>query len=273
MIHPLTDIQQIDDELEPYLEQVGDIFQAFRLQDSTCVSYGVRVGAESFFVKHSCESRGVASLRRAVALNRAVEHPALPRLHNSFGTPLGGLALVYDWAPGEVLYDYTLFRGERRTAPFSPLTRFRGQPVDEIQRALTVIYDVHQLLAEKGYIAVDFYDGCMLYDFDTRKLHLCDLDEYRHGQFTNEVGRLPGSKRYMAPEEFQQGQPIDQVTNVFTLGRAAFELLADGTTAEEKWRGTKGQYPVAKKAVAEKREERYASVKEYVEAWRYSTGG
>jgi serine/threonine-protein kinase len=209
----------------------------------------------------------VKSLRRGAALNRAVQHPALPHLHNIFGTPAGGLALVYDWAAGEVLYDYTLFRGQRETHPQSPIVRLRALPVERIQAVLAVIYDLHLLLAKEGFIAVDFYDGCLLYDFETHALHIVDLDEYRRGPFTNEVGRLPGSKRFMAPEEFQVGARIDQVTNVFMLGRAAFELLADGSTVEEKWRGTPGQYAAARKAVSEPREARFGSVKEYIEAW------
>ncbi len=268
MIHPLTDIQQIDDELEPYLEQAGEIFQAFRLQDSACVSYGVRVGEKRFFLKHSAQPRGVVSLRRAYALNRAVQHPALPHLYNAFGTPAGGLALVYDWAPGELLYDYTIFRGERQTNPLSPIVRFRELPAERAQAALDVVYNVNLLLAENGYIAVDFYDGCILYDFDTHSTHIIDLDEYRPGPFNNEAGRLPGSKRFMAPEEFQLGARIDQVTNVFTLGRAAFELISDGSTERSKWRGTDGQYTVALKAVSEDRAARYQNVPFYVAAWR-----
>ncbi len=268
MIHPLTAIQQIDDELEPYLESVGEIFQAFRLQDSACVSYGVRVGEERFFLKHSAQPRGVISLRRAAALNHAVQHPALPRLHNAFGAPAGGLVLVYDWAPGEVLYDYTQFRGQRLTNPRSPILRFRALPAERILDALAVIYDLHRLLAEKGYIAVDFYDGCILYDFDTFTTHIIDLDEYRPGPFTNAEGRLPGSKRFMATEECQPGARIDQATNVFTLGRAAFELLSDGTTAWEAWRGTPEQYAAALKAVSPQREARFQTVREYVQAWR-----
>ncbi len=267
MIHPLTEIQQIDDELEPYLESVGEIFQAFRLQDSSCVSYGVRVGEQRFFIKHSAQPLGVVALRRAAALNRAVQHPALPRMYNTFGTTAGGLALVYDWVPGEVLYDYTIFRGQRMTNPFSPMVRFRQLPIERIQATLDVIYDLHLLLADKGYIAVDFYDGCILYNFETHTTYIIDLDEYRPGPFTNPEARLPGSKRFMAPEEFRAGARIDQDTNVYMLGRTAFELLSDGSTMMEKWRGTPAQYAAARKAVSVDRTARFDSVREYLEAW------
>ena len=38
-----------------------------------------------------------------------------------------------------------------------------------------------------------------------------------------------GSSRFMAPEEFERGALIDERTNVFTMGRTAAVLLADGT--------------------------------------------
>ena len=33
------------------------------------------------------------------------------------------------------------------------------------------------------------------------------------------MGRMFGSRRFMAPEEFELGAPLDQRTTVFTLGR------------------------------------------------------
>lgn len=44
-------------------------------------------------------------------------------------------------------------------------------------------------------------DGCFLYDDERLAMHLVDLDEYRPGPFTVTADRLPGSSRYMAPEE------------------------------------------------------------------------
>lgn len=50
------DVERIDEEVEDYLRTAGDVFAAFRLQDSGCTSYGVAVGEERFFVK--CSSVG-----------------------------------------------------------------------------------------------------------------------------------------------------------------------------------------------------------------------
>ena len=68
-------------------------------------------------------------------------------------------------------------------------------------------------------MAVDFYDGAMIYDFATQALRLIDLDHYRDRPFINEMGRLFGSTRFIAPEEFEHGALIDEITTVFTMGR------------------------------------------------------
>ena len=74
---------------------------------------------------------------------------------------------MLDWLPGEDLYDYTRSRGvSGRSNPKNPHARFRALPVSRILDSLETIYAAHLQLAENGFIAVDFYDGCILYDFE-----------------------------------------------------------------------------------------------------------
>jgi serine/threonine-protein kinase len=141
-------------------------------------------------------------------------------------------------------------------------------PETQILDALERIYDVHLVLAERGYVAVDFYDGCIIYDFGQAQTYVCDLDEYRTGPFVLETKRLPGSKRFMAPEEWKRGSRIDQVTNVFTLARTAMVLLGDGTGAMKPWRGTEEMREVTVRATRVNRAERHQTVKEFVDDWR-----
>ena len=130
------------------------------------------------------------------------------------------------------------------------------------------IFDLHVLLAEKGFIAADLYDGCFLYDFSARRMHICDLDEYRRGPFRLEADRLPGSTRFMAPEEWQRGSQIDQVTNVFTLGRTAAILLGNRQGQPDAWRGTPAMGRVVQRATQEQRSSRFLSVATFTKAWR-----
>ena len=179
------------------------------------------------------------------------------------------MALVYAWAPGEVLNDPRFTREQRRHDPAHPHVRFRSLPTEEILAALDTVFDAHVLLAERGF-ASDFYDGCMIYDFENHRTYLCDLDEYREGPFVLEMDRAYGSTRFMAPEEFRRGAVIDQVTNVFNLGRAAAVLLGDGTESMDAWKGTEAMRKVVERATLADRTLRYQSVEELVGEWRAS---
>ena len=271
MPHPLTEIEVIDVAIEPYLRQVGEVFQAFRQQDSGTVSYGALVGGRRWFVKESGNPSIVESLRRALHLHTTVQHTALPRLHSWFRTP-GGLVLVYEWVPGEVLHNPRFTREQRRRDPAHPHVRFRSLPVGEIVDALDTILDVHVLLADRGFVASDFYDGCIIYDFAGRRVFLCDLDEYRRGPFVLDMDRNYGSTRFMAPEEFQRGATLDQVTNVFSLGRAATVLLGDGTESMDAWRGSDALREVVMRATSADRSQRHQSVREFADEWHGAVG-
>ena len=153
MTHPLTSVASIDTPVEAYLREVGEVFRVFGHQDSGTTSYGVLVDGRRWFVKPSDDPSIAESLRRALHLNTRVRHPALPRLHNSFLVP-GGLALVYEWVPGEVLNDPRFTSQQRVSDPAHPHVRFRGLPVGRIIDALDTIFDVHLLLAESGFVGV-----------------------------------------------------------------------------------------------------------------------
>lgn len=203
----------------------AEIFATFdhRTQDSGNISYGVRTDGGDFFVKTAGLreddrpllgfSDRVRLLQRAAVLHRGCDHPVLATLRNVIASAEGPM-LVYDWAPGALL------RGPH-------LERFRRLPQRTALGVLDRIYAAHAALGAQGWIAVDFYDGCLLYDEETDRITLVDLDMYRDRPFRNQMGRMFGSSRFMAPEEHTLGARIDQRTTVYTLGRAAC-VLAPG---------------------------------------------
>ncbi|MGW6881893.1 serine/threonine protein kinase [Streptomyces goshikiensis] len=266
--HPLLDVAHVT-AFDAYLADVGTVFRTFADQDSGCVSYGVLIDGRKWFAKSASTPAAVSSLRRAVTVHEAVAHPAItPLLHHL--TTDAGLAVVYPWVPGEVLYHPTRSRSGGRTAPDSPMARFRRLPLSQVHDALDIVLDAHLAVEAAGLVAVDLYDGCMLYDFEEQRMRLCDLDEYRQGPFTLNTDRLPGSSRYMAPEEFVRGSVIDVRTTVFNLGRA-LRLLLDAGDEETQWRGTRGQLGVIQQATATDPQTRFPSVRSLVEAWSTAT--
>ena len=179
----------------------------------------------------------------------------------------GRLTLVYPWVEGEVLYHATVPRTVRRSDPGSAMARFRQLPVPAVTGVVDQLLDAHLAVEGAGFVAVDFSDGCIIHDFHSGAVWLCDLDEYRPGPFTVDAERLPGSTRYMAPEEWRRGATIDRRTTVFNLGRGA-RLLLDAGDVEAAWRGTDDQLEVVRRATEPDPARRYASVAELVEAWR-----
>jgi serine/threonine protein kinase len=267
MSHDLISIREADTPIEELVREAGEIVRAYREQDSGCVSYVLEVDEGRLFVKAALTVAARASLLRAEALHGAIRSPTLPRLLNAFSTPEGP-AHVFEWVPGEILYDYVTMDGERgRAEPSSAHARFRRLPVHLILDALATIYDLHVRIAAAGFVAVDFYDGCILYDFEAHRTWVCDLDEYRPGPFTLDAPRLPGSRRFMAPEEFVRGSVIDQRTNVFTLGRAAAVLLSDGDLESGAWRGSEAMREVLRRATSPVRGNRFEAVADFVNAW------
>ncbi len=260
--HPLLDITEIDTDISDYLKHIGEGTYRFPEHDSRCQSFKVEVDSQRWFVKHGNIPQTITWLKQAVRFHTAVQHEALPQLHNAFSTP-DGFTLVYNWVNGEGL------RPERELHPgeIHPRDRFCALPADEIVDALNVIYDVHLLIEKKGFIAEDFYDGCIIYNFEKKQTHLYDFDHYHPAPFINDRGRLYGSRRFMAPEEFQKGERIDERTNVFMLGRTAFVLLANSSNSRDDWKGSEAMWQVAEKATNADKQLRYQSVRAFVSAW------
>ena len=260
--------------LEGQLGEPVEVFAAFDAvtQDSGNVSYGVRAGGDRYFVKTAGQpdnplpslshDKRVALLRNAVRLRASYDHPALPRLHHVIETADGPM-LVYEWVNGELLGA----KRAHREDPGSAFQRFRTLPAKEVAQALDVVFDLHAALSREGWVAVDFYDGCLIYDFERRHIRVIDLDHYHDGPLANEMGRMFGSTRFMAPEEFELGATIDERTNVFTMGRTMSVFLSDGTLDRKAFRATDALYQVMLRACQEIRADRYESVAAFHLAW------
>ena len=270
MSHPLLDADRIDGPPGPFLESIGDVFATFGapVQDSGNVSYGVQIDNERYFVKttdpeievYADHATRAELLYNAARVKRSCDHPVLPVLHHIVESAHGPM-LVYDWVDGELLRD-------KSDDLQSPQQRFRRLPVGEILAVLGAIYELHVQLVRAGWIAVDFYDGCTLYDFVRREIHVVDLDNYRQMPTRNDMGRMFGSTRFMAPEEFELGADIDERTTVFSMGRAAAVFLSDSSLAREPFRASDALYEVVLRACREDPDQRYQSMQDFYAEWR-----
>jgi serine/threonine-protein kinase len=271
--HPLRGDVATPLPLEDYLGRVGSVFVALRGHDSHNISFGVDVDGDRYFVKYTEHEGALRYLHGAVTFHAAVQHPAIVPLVGTI-TPAAGFAVVHPWRDADVLNDAFAPNPEGalpRDDPRSTFARFRALPIDDLLRALDSIFDAHRAVAQRGFVAVDFYDGSILYDFARNEVYLCDLDTYCPGPYVLDVDVQFGSSRFMAPEESQRGAKIDERTTVFTLGRTAFVFLSRGLLGEqdeESWRTSAALYAVARRAVRRDPANRHASVAEFVTAWQ-----
>jgi serine/threonine protein kinase, bacterial len=178
----LVEVRKVDAGIEDFLSSLGEVFVVHRGHDSGNTSYGVRIGAHAWFVKHAEDDEPIRHLESAIVFHAAVQHPAIIPLVGWFHTSTG-LAIVYEFRDGLIVNDPLAPGALPRQHPDSTYARFRRLPVDEIIRALDTVFDAHVAVASAGFVAVDFYDGAIIYDFENQQVHVCDLDSYRPGPY------------------------------------------------------------------------------------------
>ncbi len=214
----------------PEVDALGEVFVTIAGHDSGCTSYGV-AGPDGTrrFVKVAFGSDRW-QLERAILFHDKVSAPHVLPMEDSLALQDSarrgpGVGVVYPFLDSTILNDATQPGAKHHDDPGSALQRFIDEPTERILGVIDAIVDAHLAIAEQGFVAVDFYDGCLMYDFDSGDVQLVDLDLYIEGPYTLTADRQFGSTRFMAPEEFCRGAVIDQQTTVFTLGRTAMVLL------------------------------------------------
>lgn len=260
-----------------WLEEMGNVFKVFQDQDSGNISFGIEADGIKKFVKYAGAKtmnfkgepeQAINNLKECVAVYQDLSHPYLVKLLDHFQVG-EGYALVFDWFESENLHPHWTFPPPLKyNHPESPYFRYKQLPLSDRLKSFQSILEFHVHTEKKGYVAVDFYDGSILYDFENNETKICDIDLYRKKPLINTMGRMWGSKRFMSPEEFELGAVIDERTNVFNMGAIAFGLFgAELDRSFLKWDAGDTLYNVASKAVRENREERYASVEEFHFYW------
>ncbi|WP_035345084.1 protein kinase domain-containing protein [Alkalihalobacillus hemicellulosilyticus] len=274
-----VDFQLQEEHTFNWLKQLGAVFCVFDQQDSGNISFGVENDGQRYFVKYAGAKPidftgnpkdAIERLKKAVPVYQSLEHPHLIKLLDYFSTE-NGYAVVFQWFEGECLHSHWSFGGVAKfTNPKSPFYRFKKLEVEKRLKALDAIFSFHTYVESQKYVAVDFYDGSILYDFKNDETKICDIDFYREAPSRNDLGEdFWGSNRSKSPEEFELGSPIDSITNVFNLGAIAFGLLGgEMDRSFSKWDANQGLYEVARRAVEEDRNNRYSTIKEFYDAWK-----
>ncbi|MGL4453182.1 MAG: serine/threonine protein kinase [Sarcina sp.] len=261
-----------------WLSEFGKVFTVFAQQDSGNICFGVEKENKRLFIKYAGAPTinyngntedAILRMKKSISIYKEINHKNLIKLIDNF-EQIGGYVTVYEWADGECLNAHWNFdKYPKYTHPNSPNFKFNNLDLDLKLRCLKEIFNLHEVVAEKGYVAIDFYDGSIMYDFKSNKTTICDIDFYEKSPVINIMGQMWGSSRFMSPEEFELGATIDEVTNVFTMGAIAFELLGSNYNRNiEEWIASEELFQVAKKATSRNRDQRYQSISDFYNDWK-----
>jgi len=249
-----------------FIRKYGKVFKVFDDQDSGNICFGLQSGENKYFIKFAgapTERAGVSAeeaisnLKQTTHIYQDLAHPTLIRFINAEEIG-GGFAVIYEWADGECM---------GRMYPLSR-KKFMQMSLDVKLQVFNEVLAFHAYVANCGYIAIDFYDGSIMYDFNRKKTTICDIDFYAKRPYINQMGRMWGSSRFMSPEEFELGATIDEVTNVYLMGQTAFALFSDSNHSEDVWPLNKKLYNVVQKAISNNRIERQQSINQLIVEWK-----
>ncbi|MCI8441125.1 MAG: serine/threonine protein kinase [Provencibacterium sp.] len=249
-----------------FLKEYGRVFQVFDGQDSGNLCFGLEKAGERRFVKFAgapakeYDGEPADAIRRLQAAQppyRALCHKNLVQLLEAREIG-GGFALVFRWAQGDCM-------GRAYPAAHK---RFMGLPAAARLQVFEDILDFLRHVHACGYMPVDFYDGSILYDFESGRTTVCDIDFFRKKPCRNDVGRMWGSSRFMSPEEFLLGAALDERTSVYTAGAFAFALFGGYSRERSSWQLSEALFEAAARAVSEERELRQPTLEYFSEEWK-----
>ncbi|MCL2045607.1 MAG: serine/threonine protein kinase [Oscillospiraceae bacterium] len=250
-----------------FLSKYGKVFKVFDDQDSGNICFGITNASNKIFVKFAgaptarsnvSPEEAISRMNNTVQIYRDLEHPILNRLIDAEEIG-GGFATIFEWTDAQCMgKQYPISR-----------EKFLQMPLETRLIIFDDILDFHAHVAKQGYVAIDFYDGCIMYDFELEQTVLCDIELYAKMPYKNPIGRMWGSSRFMSPEEFELGADIDEVTNVYTMGATAFAFFGEELDRSfDKWKLGVESFEVAKRAVSDECSNRQQSIMQYIAEWR-----
>ena len=299
VINKLDSIEFRLNELHDFtwLKKYGTAFWVVDATGSGCICIGLEDAERKYFCKiagvNTVEAEvspeeSVKILKEAVQLYHDLSHPNLIKIIEEYDYKQFYVA-VFEWENGECLFDHWNFElYQNDITRKSPKEKFKELPVDKKMKAVEILFSFLQNVNRKGYVAVDFYDGSIMYDFLTDTTAICDIDFFRKAPVINDKGtEWFGTKRLKAPEEYIEGAVIDQQTNIFTLGALIFEFFGEFTDEEIRqrysnnqfvpcsllnWQLSEESYRVAVKAVSPDKCDRYLTFTEFFHEWIKASG-
>ena len=249
-----------------FLSEYGRVFKVFDDQDSGNICFGTEKDGQRYFIKfagapteqyNGDPADAIARLKATLPVYSDLKHKNLIELVEAKDIA-GGFMMMFKWVDGDCM-------GRMYTAQHK---KFMALSVQDKLKVFADILDFFEYIASQNYVAIDFYDGSIMYDFECGKTTICDIDFFRKQPCINDMGRMWGSSLFQSPEEYQLGAVIDEVTNVYTIGATAFALFGEYNRTRDKWQLSDELFEVAAKAVSDDRTKRQQSIRQFIDEWR-----
>lgn len=268
-----------------WLNNYGKVFLVIDETGSGCISFGIEKDNKKYFFKIAgaktveaeiSEEESIKLLKEAVVKYQDIKHDNLIKYVDSFDYK-EFFVVIYEFAEGECLFDHWNFDRYKKTKEVTPLMKFKSLSIKKRLNVVEKLFSFFETFIDSGYVAVDFYDSSIMYDFENDEVTFCDIDLFRKLPTKNDLGKdYFGTKRLKAPEENELGATIDELTSEFTLGAIIFDMFSNIKNIYERYEKgmfisndfetfelSKDVYDVLIKATNYDRNNRYNSIKEF----------
>lgn len=268
-----------------WLNNYGKVFFVIDETGSGCISFGIEKDNKKYFFKIAgaktveaeiSEDESIKLLKEAVVKYQDIKHDNLIKYVDSFNYK-EFFVIIYEFAEGECLFDHWNFDRYKKTKEITPLMKFKSLPIEKRLNVVEKLFSFFETFIDCGYVAVDFYDSSIMYDFKNDVVTFCDIDLFRKLPTENDLGKdYFGTKRLKAPEENELGATIDELTSEFTLGSIIFDMFSNVDNIDERYEKgmfipndietfelSKEVYDMLIKATSYERANRYNSIKEF----------
>lgn len=268
-----------------WLNNYGKVFSVIDETGSGCISFGIIKDNKKYFFKIAGaktinaeinEKESITLLKEAVSKYKEIKHNKLIQYINSFEYN-DFFVVIFEFAEGECLFDHWNFNKYEKTKEITPMIKFKSLSIEKRLSVVNELFSFFKEFINKNYVAVDFYDSSIIYDFNSDNVTFCDIDLFRKMPTINDLGKdYYGSKRLKAPEENELGSIIDEQTSLFTLGAIIFDMFSNISNLNDRYE--KGvfipnrkeefelgitTYNVLLKATRYNKNERYFTIKEF----------
>ncbi len=229
-----------------WLNEYGSVFKVIDETGSGCISFGVEKDNKKFFFKIAgaktveaevSEEESIKLLKDAVEKYKDIKDDNLIKYVDSFMRN-DCFVVIYEYAEGECLFDHWNFdKYKENNIIETPAYRFKNLPLEKRLNVIEKLFIFFEHVVDSNYVAVDFYDSSIIYDFNSDNVTFCDIDLFRKMPTKNDLGiDYYGTRRLKAPEENELGAIIDEKTNEFTLGAIIFDMLSKVNNNDERYK-------------------------------------